>query len=105
MAISGIDDTVKIFTPTSTIATTSRRREPNERTSYSESSHMFEMDRIVARNRESNRSVGSNAYITRSMLAAISQSLRNRQRRAAMGQILPGDENDEDDMPFECRVQ
>ncbi|KAL0088022.1 WD40-repeat-containing domain protein [Phycomyces blakesleeanus] len=56
MAVSGIDNTIKIFTPTSGPFTTSARKEPRLKTSYSPSSRMFEKDAIVERNIETHLS-------------------------------------------------
>ncbi|KAI9025756.1 WD40-repeat-containing domain protein [Phycomyces nitens] len=56
MAVSGIDNTIKIFTPTSGPFTTSPKKEPRLKTSYSPSSRMFEKDAIVERNIETHLS-------------------------------------------------
>lgn len=106
MAVSGIDDTVKIFSPCSSHITTSRLRQPYADSSYSESSHMYEVDEIVERNREHNRStIDHSMYITRSMIEAISHRLQNRQRLATLGELLSRSDEEDDDLPIECRVQ
>ncbi|KAI8997482.1 WD40-repeat-containing domain protein [Pilobolus umbonatus] len=74
MAVSGIDSTPKIFTPTSRPISTSKVREPNNPLSYSTSSRMYEQDNIIEFNRERNRE--DNMYITRMMIAALSDSMQ-----------------------------
>ena len=100
MAISGIDNTIKIFNPLSA-PTTSRKRLPNERTSWSSSSRMFELDRILARNEEDNRSASDDTYITQSMITALTRSMQNgrelRRLRELMHDNWGGD--------IDCRMQ
>ncbi|KAI8888723.1 WD40 repeat-like protein [Backusella circina FSU 941] len=101
LAVSGIDFTTKIFTPTSRPILTSKLKEPHNPASYSSSSHLFEEEELVARNRENNINLGDEMYITRSMIAALSRlerrySRRRRERNLLLG-IEDGDEEDDDD--------
>ncbi|OAC97683.1 hypothetical protein MUCCIDRAFT_116169 [Mucor lusitanicus CBS 277.49] len=92
LAVSGIDSTTKIFTPTSRPHTALKSKEPNNPNSYSTSSHLYEEQDIVSLNRENNQTVGTDIYITRSMIAALSRISRvHRLRRS------DDDDNDEDE--------
>ncbi|KAI8640122.1 WD40-repeat-containing domain protein [Parasitella parasitica] len=82
LAVSGIDATAKIFTPKSKPHSTLKRKEPNNPSSYSASSHLYEEQEIVALNHQNNQTLGSDIYITRSMIAALSRiGRRHRLRR------------------------
>ena len=63
LAASGIDSTVKIFSPTSRPPSSSRIAKPNSPNSYSTSSHMYEEENIVDRNRENNQTMSANALM------------------------------------------
>lgn len=81
LAVSGIDSTTKIFSPISRPFTTSPISEPKNPTSYSPSSRMYDKEDIVNTNRENNVSVGSDMYLSRSMIAALSRINRLNQLR------------------------
>ncbi|KAI7907014.1 WD40-repeat-containing domain protein [Cokeromyces recurvatus] len=81
LAISGIDSTAKIYTPTSRPRLTSAKLEPNNPLSYSSSSLMYDIQRIVENNNENNESIEENIYITRSMIASLSRWGRARRMR------------------------
>lgn len=95
MAVSGIDCTVKIFKPTSRLSTTQRRLEPNNPNSYSTSSRLYEEEEIVSSNRESNRNIGDDIYMTRSMYAAFLRMERQRRLLVVNG-ILDDEEAEVD---------
>ncbi|KAI8352514.1 WD40-repeat-containing domain protein [Blakeslea trispora] len=73
LAVSGIDSTTKIFTPTSRPFSTSRIKEPHRTTSYSASSHMYESQDIIRANREANTNSSTDIFITQSMMAALTR--------------------------------
>ncbi|KAG2174630.1 hypothetical protein INT44_006894, partial [Umbelopsis vinacea] len=52
VAISGIDNTVKIFEPNANSISTSPITDPTAKTSYTTSSRMWQMDQLVARNQQ-----------------------------------------------------
>ena len=88
LAVSGIDSTTKIFTPTSCLFSTSRKKEPKQTTSYSTSSRMHESQDIMRVNREANTNSSTDIFITQSMIAALT-----RHRLS----ILAGEDNDDDE--------
>lgn len=102
IAASGIDNTIKIFSPTSAVATTSRKQHPDLQSSYSESSRMYEADDIMARMMENNITTGEH-YLTQRML----RSLNRRYRRGGnLDDVLTMDGDDDDEeMHIDCRVQ
>ncbi|KAJ8652507.1 hypothetical protein O0I10_011831 [Lichtheimia ornata] len=100
IATSGIENTIKIFSPTSAVATTSRKQHPNLRSSYSESSRMYEADDIVTRMMENNVTTGDH-YFTRRMLSSITRQFR---RGGNLDDVLMMDDDD-DEMHIDCRVQ
>ncbi|KAG0170882.1 hypothetical protein DFQ30_001865 [Apophysomyces sp. BC1015] len=93
MAVSGIDNTVKIFSPT---AGPTRP-----------SSHIDDMNDIIARNQERHRSADGDGYLPRHVLAALSATIRRRQRRQRGGDQDGDDEDDDDDEggAVECHMQ
>ncbi|KAI7859691.1 WD40-repeat-containing domain protein [Circinella umbellata] len=100
MAISGIDNTIKIFSPLSA-PTTSRKRLPNERTSWSSSSRMFELERILTRNEEDNRSASDDTYIPQSMITALTRSIENGRELGRLRELM----HDNWGGDIDCRVQ
>ncbi|KAI9251018.1 WD40-repeat-containing domain protein [Phascolomyces articulosus] len=100
MAMSGIDHTIKIFNPISAL-TTSRKRLPNERSSWSSSSRMYELDRILARNEEDNRSASDDTYITQSMITALTRSMQNGRELGRLRELM----HDNWGGDIDCRVQ
>ncbi|KAI8348017.1 WD40-repeat-containing domain protein [Choanephora cucurbitarum] len=88
LAVSGIDSTTKIFTPTSRLFSTSRKKEPKQTNSYSTSSRMHESQDIMRANREANTNSSTDIFITQSMIAALT-----RHRLT----ILAGDDSDDDE--------
>ncbi|KAI8141408.1 WD40-repeat-containing domain protein [Fennellomyces sp. T-0311] len=101
MAISGIDNTIKIFSPISASPTTSRTRYPNERTSYSASSRMYDLENILTRNEENNRSASDNTYIAHSMLTAVTRSIQNGAELGRIREMM----HDNFQGDIDCRVQ
>lgn len=96
MAVSGIDSTVKIFKPTSRLPTTLRALEPNNPNSYSTSSRLYDMEEIVSENRESNRSMADDIYMTRSVYAAFLRMERQRRLLFVNGIMEDEEEGDDD---------
>lgn len=96
LAVSGIDSTVKIFKPISRLPSSSKKLEPNNPNSYSSSSNLFEQEEIIETNDESNRSLGDDIYMTRSMYAAFLRMERQRRLFVANG-ILNDDETTEEE--------
>ncbi|CEP09880.1 hypothetical protein [Parasitella parasitica] len=99
LAVSGIDATTKIFTPTSKPHATLRSKEPNNPSSYSPSSRMYEEQEIAASNHQNNQTLGSDIYITRSMIAALSRIGRRYRLRTS------DDDDDDDDDQVDRLVQ
>ncbi|KAL9546674.1 hypothetical protein MBANPS3_006542 [Mucor bainieri] len=98
LAVSGIDSTTKIFTPTSRPHTTLKSKEPNNPNSYSASSHLYEEQDIVSLNQENNQTLGTDLYITRSMIAALSRISRvHRLRTRSDDDEDEDEENDDED--------
>ncbi|KAK4518241.1 Transcription initiation factor TFIID subunit 9 [Mucor velutinosus] len=97
LAVSGIDSTTKIFTPTSKPHTTLKSKEPNNPNSYSASSHMYEEQAIVSLNRENTQTLGTDIYITRNMIAALSRISRVHRLRRNSDEDEDEDENGEND--------
>lgn len=98
LAVSGIDSTTKIFTPTSKPHATLKSKEPNNPNSYSASSHLYEEQDIVSSNLENNQTLGTDIYITRSMFAALSRISRvQRLRRSENDNEEEEEEEDDDD--------
>ncbi|KAG2232336.1 hypothetical protein INT48_002285 [Thamnidium elegans] len=95
MAVSGIDSTVKIFKPTSRLPTTQRQLEPDNPNSHSTSSRLYDEEDIVSSNRESNRSIGDDVYMTRSVYAAFLRMERQRRLLVVNG-ILDEEEAEVD---------
>ncbi|KAI9264648.1 WD40-repeat-containing domain protein [Helicostylum pulchrum] len=95
MAVSGIDSTVKIFKPTSRLPVTQHQLEPNNPNSYSTSSRLYDEEEIVSSNRESNRSIGDDIYMTRSVYAAFLRMERQRRLLVVNG-ILDDEEAEVD---------
>lgn len=95
MAVSGIDSTVKIFKPTSRLPTTLSSIEPTNPNSYSTSSRLYDQEEIVSTNRENNRSIGDDIYMTRSVYAAFLRMERQR-RLLAINNTLGDEEADID---------
>ncbi|KAF7729424.1 hypothetical protein EC973_004403 [Apophysomyces ossiformis] len=94
MAVSGIDNTVKIFSPTA-----------GPGLSYS---HMYEKDTIVARNQERVRGSDADGILPRHVIAAISATIRRRQRMQRGG--VQGDDNEDENGSdeggaVECHMQ
>lgn len=101
MAVSGIDDTVKIFEPIAETPKTSRLRLPKEPTSYSPSSHMFAADEIMLRNRARNRT-SDNPFMSRTMVAELSQVMAARAQRLGIGDM---DDDGEEYIADNCLIQ
>ncbi|GAN03239.1 hypothetical protein MAM1_0036d02691 [Mucor ambiguus] len=102
LAVSGIDSTTKIFTPTSKPHTTLKSKEPNNPNSYSESSHLYEEQDIVSLNRENNQTLGTDIYITRSMIAALSRISRvHRLRRSSDDDEDENNDEENDDQDYD----
>ncbi|KAI8380899.1 WD40-repeat-containing domain protein [Radiomyces spectabilis] len=78
MAVSGIDDTVKLFKPMASPSTTSRTWEPHLKTSWSPSSRMYDMDDIVRRNQDNRLSEGGDLVYSRNIIAILTAIMRNR---------------------------
>ncbi|KAI9486355.1 MAG: WD40-repeat-containing domain protein [Benjaminiella poitrasii] len=103
LAVSGIDSTVKIFTPTSRPRSTSSKSEPNNPLSYSNSSLMYNLENIVETNNENNEGIEENMYVTRSMIASLSRWGRARRMRrlnheeGVIGEISEDEDEDEDE--------
>ncbi|CAO0794368.1 unnamed protein product [Mucor circinelloides] len=96
LAVSGIDSTTKIFTPTSKPHATLKSKEPNNPDSYSASSHLYEEQDIVSSNLENNQTLGTDIYITRSMFAALSRISRVQRLRRSENEEEEGDDDEDD---------
>jgi len=106
VAISGIDNTVKIFEPNANSISTSPITDPTAKTSYTTSSRMWQMDQIVTRNQQNSIEHEGEGLLTRSMLAVLSARLTARRRWIERngGEEMDDDEDDETEA-VACEMQ
>lgn len=106
VAISGIDNTVKIFEPNANSISTSPVTDPTAKTSYTTSSRMWQMDQIVTRNQQNSIEHEGEGLLTRSMLAVLSARLTARRRWIERngGEEMDDDEDDETEA-VACEMQ
>ncbi|KAH8553563.1 WD40-repeat-containing domain protein [Umbelopsis sp. PMI_123] len=106
VAISGIDNTVKIFEPNANSISTSPITDPTAKTSYPTASRMWQMDEIVTRNQQNSIENEGEGLLTRSMLAVLSARLTARRRWVERNGGEAIDEEDDDETEaVACEMQ